>query len=82
MAVYLLDKSVKVEIYYEEKDCSFEDNICASFLERCPEDEKIFRAIETNIYLTAKQARQLAKQLLAAAETSERACEDLEKGEL
>lgn len=70
MAIYLLDDSLKVNIYFDKSDCSFDDNVCLSIIEECPEDEKIFRADETNLYLTPKQARELAMALLAAAEDS------------
>lgn len=74
MAIYLLDDSLEVEIYYEGKDCEFEDNICLSIQEDCPEEERIFRADQVNLYLSAKQARQLGEAFLAAAEESEEAC--------
>lgn len=67
MFVFLLDNSLKVEVYCEEMDRDFEDNICVSFTETCPDDEKIFRADETNIYLTPAQAEQLGDLLVRAA---------------
>lgn len=67
MFVFLLDNSLKVEVYCEELDSEFEDNICVSFVETCPDDEKIFRAGETNIYLTPKQAEQFGTLLVRAA---------------
>lgn len=73
MPISLLDNSLKVDIYYDHEDCQFDDNICVSFVEDCPEEEKIFQAGETNIYLTPEQARQLAQALLAAASES---CQD------
>lgn len=76
MFVFLLDNSVRVEVYCEEMDSDFEDNICVSFVESCPEDEKIFRADETNIYLTPKQAEQLGNLLVRAARLG---CKDLPK---
>jgi len=41
--------------------------------EECPEEEKIFYAGETNIYLTAEQARQLASLLTQIADQSNHA---------
>ena len=41
MSVSLLDNSLKVDIYYEETDRSFEDDICISFSEDCADEEKI-----------------------------------------
>ncbi len=67
MFVLLLDNSVKVEVYCDEMDNEFEDNICVSFVEECPEDEKIFKADETNIYLTPAQAERFGQLLLDAA---------------
>lgn len=71
MDIYLLDDSLKVNVYFDPSDCGFDDNICFSFLEECPEEEKIFRASETNIYLTRDQARQIALALFYAAENSD-----------
>ena len=76
MPIYLLDDTLMVKIFYESKDCDFEDNICFSFYEDCPDEEKIFRAGQSNLYLTARQARQLARAFIAAAEASEKACPD------
>ena len=70
MAIKLLDNSLKVNIYYDEKDCAYDDNICVSIVEDCPEEEKIFRANETNIYLTPEQALQLMQALKAATSES------------
>jgi len=67
MFVFLLDDSVKVEVYCDEMDNEFEDNICVSFVEECPEDEKIFKADETNIYLTPQQAEEFGQLLIKAA---------------
>ena len=67
MFVLLLDDSVKVEVYCDEMDREFEDYICVSFKETCPDEERIFRAQETNIYLTPKQAEHLGSLLVRAA---------------
>jgi hypothetical protein len=77
MFVLLLDNSLKVEVYCDDMDSEFEDNICVSFVEECPDDEKVFRADETNIYLTSKQAEQLGNLLVRAAKLG---CKDLEEG--
>lgn len=55
MAIRLLEDSLTVEIFFEESDHEFDDDICISFYEDCPEDEKIFKADETNIFLTPDQ---------------------------
>lgn len=70
MSISLLDGSLKVDVFYESKDSQFEDHICVRIVENCPEEEKIFYAGETNIYLTQEQARQISKALLKAVEQS------------
>ncbi len=70
MAIYLLDNTLKVEIVYEKNESTYDDNICVCIIEECPEDEKIFRYDESNLYLTADQARQLARMLEAAADAA------------
>lgn len=70
MQISLLDDSLFVSIFYDLPDQDFEDNICIQLIEQCPEDEKIFRAKETNIYLTPEQAAQLAEALSKAAADS------------
>jgi hypothetical protein len=72
MTISLLDGSLKMDVFYDCKDSQFDDHICIKIVEECPEDEKIFFAGETNIYLTAEQARQIAKDLLQAIEQSEK----------
>ena len=68
--ILLLDESLQVRIYYECDDCDWADNICVSFREDCPEDERLFRANETNIFLTPHEAKQLALELINAANQS------------
>jgi hypothetical protein len=76
MAIYLLDNSLKVEVYFESIDSEFNDNICISFVEDCPEEEKIFLAGETNIYLTPEEACLLASALSRAVKGSNAYCGD------
>lgn len=76
MSVLLLDNSLNVEIYFEESDSAFDDDICISFTEDCPDDEKIFRADETNIYITPDQACLLLLQLQRAMEHYRSSCQD------
>lgn len=71
MPLYLLDDSLSVDVYYEKCDDQFSDNICIHFWESCPEEEKVFLAEETHLFLTPDQARQLAEMLLRAANTSD-----------
>jgi hypothetical protein len=70
MAIYLLDNTLKIEICYEECDSDYEDDILVKIIEECPEDEKIFRHDETNLYLTPQQANDLARLLDSAAQAS------------
>lgn len=71
MPIQLLDGSLTVDVFYEPSDSEYEDNICISFIECCPEEEKVFFAGETNLFLTPRQAQQLAQALLAAAAEAE-----------
>lgn len=68
MSISLLDHSLKVDIYFEESDRDFDDDICICIQEDCPEDEKIFRADETNIFITPEQAGLLVMALQRAME--------------
>ncbi len=68
MAIELLNGSLKVNIFYDPSDREFEDNVCICLKESGPEEEKILYANETNIFLTAEEARQLAGLLQDAAE--------------
>jgi hypothetical protein len=72
MTISLLDGSLKIDVFYDCKDSQFEDHICITIVEDCPEDEKIFYAGETNIYLTSEQARQISNALLKAVEQSDK----------
>jgi hypothetical protein len=74
MPIYLLDDSLSVDIYHECSDEGFEDNICISFWESCPDEERVFIHDETNIYLTVEQARALAEVLMEAARQAEANC--------
>lgn len=70
MPIYLLDDSLSVDIFFECDDSSFSDCVCINIAESCPADEKLFKADETNIYITPQEARRLAEALMAAAESS------------
>jgi hypothetical protein len=75
MAIFLLDDTLKVEVFYEPSDRDFDDDICLSITETCPDEERLFRADETNMYLTPEQARRLGLALLNAAEKSCEQCD-------
>jgi hypothetical protein len=71
MSISLLDNSLKVQIFYEESDAGFEDNICICINEDCRDEERLFRGEQTQIYLSVKEAKALAQELLDAIEDSE-----------
>ena len=81
MTISILDDSMRVKIFFEQKDCEYGDNVCVTIIEECPDDEKVFRGDETNLYLTPQQARKLASALLHAAEDSEKYCTSKESDE-
>jgi hypothetical protein len=70
MALEILNGSLVVNIFFDPKDREFEDNVCVCLKELGPDEEKIFYADETNIFLTAEEARGLAGMLLKAADMS------------
>jgi hypothetical protein len=72
--VYLLDDSLQVEAFFSPEDGDLTDNICLKVVESCKEDEKIFIHDESDLFLTAQQARDLAEALLAAVRESEANC--------
>ena len=71
MTIYLLDKTLQIDIYFESADKDLEDNVCMSIIEICPPQERIMRNGETHLILTADQARQLGEALLRASEHSQ-----------
>ena len=73
MAIELLNGSLKVEIYFDQKDKEYEDNICVCIQEYGPEDEKVLYAGETNLFINTEEARKLAAMLTEAAEQSSHA---------
>ena len=76
MEIKLLGGEVIVNICYENSDKEFDDNICLNFKEPCLDDTRIFRAAETNLYITPQEARELAEILLKAAEASDLSSHD------
>lgn len=75
MEIIILDDTIKINVYYDSQDSDLKDNICISFDEDCPDEERIFRANVTNIYLTCEEARKLALALYNAAEISSEECD-------
>ena len=76
MLVKLINGALLVNIHFEPSDSEYDDNICLCFEEPCHEDEHIFRAIQTNLFLTPAEARNLAQALLDAASHSDFASKD------
>jgi hypothetical protein len=72
MPIVLLDETLVVDICYDPVDQTYDDNVCVSFVESCPDDERLFRMEVTHIYLKPQQARLLAEALLKAASESDR----------
>ncbi len=79
MSLYLLDDTLSIDVFYEKNDSQFCDNICIRFWESCPDEEKLFVAGETNIYITPEQACQLAEMLMKAVKTSQEDCAGMKK---
>jgi len=73
MAIELLNGSLKIEIFYDQADREYEDNICVCVREYGPEDEKVLYAGETNLFINAEEARKLAAMLNEAADKSSHA---------
>lgn len=76
MLIDLLKGALLVQIQFEKPDSTFDDNVCICFEEPCHDDEKIFRAEQTHLYLTPEEARQIAYALLSTAEESDRFSRD------
>lgn len=76
MFIDLLNGSLLVQIRYEKTDSAFDDNVCVCFEEPCHDDEKLFRAEQTHLFLTPEEARQIAYALLSTAEESDRFSRD------
>jgi hypothetical protein len=76
MEIKLLGGELIVNICFENSDKEFDDNNCLSFFEPCLDDTRIFRASETNLYITPQEARELAGILLKAAEASDLSSHD------
>jgi len=70
MDIWVLDDTLRISVFYDEEDCKFKDNICVSIYESCPEDEKIFIADETNIFLKRREAQYLIEALTQAVQKS------------
>lgn len=72
MGILILDDSLNVQIFYEESDAEFDDNVCICIKEDCLDEERIFRAEQTQIYLTVHEAKAFTQALIDAIEASEK----------
>lgn len=68
--ITLLDGTLKLNIYYDESDRDYEDDICLCFIEDSRDDEKLFRADESSLYLTPEQAALVILELSRAVEAA------------
>ncbi len=76
MSILLLDGGLKVSIFYDESDREFEDDICIQLVEDCPEDERLLKFYESNIYITPDQACLLILALQRAMESYRDSCQE------
>lgn len=68
--ITLLDGTLKLNIYYDESDRDYEDDICLCFIEDSRDEEKLFRADESSLYLTPEQAALIILELSRAVEAA------------
>lgn len=66
--ITLLDGTLSLKVYRDQRDAVYEDSICLCFIEDSNEDEMLFRVDETSIYLTPQQAALLVLELNRALE--------------
>ena len=69
MTVSLLDGGLKLTIFYDDADREFDDDICIRIFEDCPDDERVLKFDETNLYVTPDQACLLVLALQRAVES-------------
>ena len=76
MSIILFDGGLEVKIYYDAPDREFDDNICIQLIEDCPEDEKVLKFDETNLYITPDQACLLILALQRAMDNYRESCQE------
>jgi hypothetical protein len=76
MIIELLGGELVISISFENVDREFDDNIRLSFNEPCHDDTRIFRATETNLFITSQEARKLAEILKKIANESDLSSHD------
>jgi len=77
MSISLLDGALQIDIYFDESDREFDDDICIQIVEDCPEDERVFKFDETNLYITPDQAGLLMLALQRAMDAYRESNQDL-----
>ncbi len=76
MSVKLLDGGLTINIYFDESDRDFDDDICIQLIEECPDDERVLKFDETNLYVTPDQASLLVLALQRALENYRNSSQD------
>ncbi len=76
MSIFLLDGGLKISIFYDESDREFDDDICIQMVEDCPEDEKVLKFDETNLYIPPDQACLLILALQRAMDNYRESCQE------
>ncbi|MFL7840446.1 MAG: hypothetical protein ACK2T4_06180 [Candidatus Promineifilaceae bacterium] len=76
MSVILFDGGLTVKIFYDETDSEYEDAVCIQMIEDCPEDEKVLKFDETNLYITPDQACLLILALQRAMDNYRDTCQE------
>lgn len=76
MSILLVDGGLKVNIYYDESDREFDDDICIQIIEDCPEEERVLKFDETNLFITPDQACLLILALQRAMDNYRASCQE------
>ena len=76
MSILLVDGGLKVKIFYDESDREFDDDICIQIIEDCPEDERVLKFDETNLFITPDQACLLILALQRAMDNDRESCQE------
>ncbi len=69
MSITLLDGGLTLTVFYDESDRDFDDDICIQLTEECPEEERVLKFEETNLYITPDQASMIVLALQRALES-------------
>ncbi len=77
MTISILDDTLQLRVFFDKKESRFDDDICLCIRERCPDEEKLFIADETNIYLKPEEAALLVLELERALEAYRRSEQEI-----